>query len=42
MSNETSGTGGRGGLIQLVAYGAEDLVLTANPEISFFNNIYMK
>ena len=45
MSNETSGTGetgGRGGLIQLVAYGAEDLVLTADPEISFFKNTYMK
>ncbi len=42
MSNETSGTGGRGGLVQLVAYGAEDLVLTADPEITFFNNTYMK
>ena len=44
MSNETSGsgTGGRGGLIQLVAYGAEDLILTADPEMSFFKNTYMK
>ena len=42
MSNETSGTGGRGGLVQLVAYGAEDLILTANPEISFFTNNYVK
>jgi hypothetical protein len=42
MSNETSGNNGRGGLVQLVAYGAEDLILTADPEISFFKNIYMK
>lgn len=44
MSNETSGsgTGGRGGLVQLVAYGAEDLILTANPEMSFFTATYMK
>ena len=44
MSNETSGsgTGGKGGLIQLVAYGSEDLVLTADPEMSFFSNIYVK
>ena len=42
MSNETSGSNGKGGLIQLAAYGAEDLVLTADPEISFFSNIYMR
>ena len=42
MSNETSGTNGRGALIQLVAYGAEDLVLTADPEISFFKNTYQR
>lgn len=42
MSNETSGSNGRGGLVQLVAYGAEDLVLTADPEITFFTNTYMK
>ena len=41
MSNEAS-PNGRGGLIQLVAYGAEDLVLTADPEISFFSNTYMR
>lgn len=40
MSNETSGTNGRGGLVQLAAYGAEDLVLTADPELSFFKNNY--
>ncbi len=42
MSNETSGSNGRGGLVQLVAYGAEDLILTADPEITFFTNTYMK
>ncbi len=42
MSNETSGTSGRGGLIQLAAYGSEDLILTADPEISFFSNTYMR
>lgn len=42
MSNETSGSNGKGGLVQLVAYGAEDLVLTADPEISFFTNTYMR
>ena len=42
MSNETSGTNGRGALIQLVAYGAEDLILTADPEMSFFKNNYQR
>ncbi len=42
MSNETSGNNGRGGLVQLVAYGAEDLILTSDPEITFFTNTYLK
>ncbi len=42
MSNETSGNNGSGGLIQLAAYGAEDLVLTANSQMSFFKNNYRR
>ena len=42
MSNETSGNNGRGALVQLVAYGAEDLVLTANPEMSFYRRTYQR
>jgi hypothetical protein len=41
MSNDSS-PNGRGGLIQLAAYGAEDLVLTADPEMSFFKNNYQR
>lgn len=36
------GCGGKGGLIQLVAYGAQDIYLTANPKITFFNSNYKK
>jgi hypothetical protein len=42
MSNETSGNNGRGALVQLAAYGAEDLVLTANPEMSFYRRTYQR
>ena len=31
-----------GGLIQLISYGAQDLYLTANPEITFFKIIYKR
>ena len=31
-----------GGLIQLVAYGAQDIFLTGNPQISFFKVIYRR
>jgi hypothetical protein len=31
-----------GGLMQLVAYGAQDAYLTENPQISFFNTIYRR
>jgi Large eukaryotic DNA virus major capsid protein/Major capsid protein N-terminus len=31
-----------GGLMQLVAYGAQDLYLTGEPEITFFKNIYKR
>jgi hypothetical protein len=41
MSNDSSPSG-RGGLIQLAAYGAEDLVLTSDPETSFFKNNYQR
>jgi hypothetical protein len=33
---------GRGGLIQLVAFGSEDLILTADPQITLFKNIYKR
>lgn len=33
---------GRGGLIQLVSFGSEDLILTAYPQITFFKNIYKR
>ena len=29
-----------GGLLQLAAYGAQDLKLTGNPQISFFKTVY--
>jgi len=31
-----------GGLIQLVAYGAQDMYLTANPQITFFKIVYRR
>ena len=31
-----------GGLIQLVAYGAQDLYLTGNPQITFFKVVYRR
>jgi hypothetical protein len=31
-----------GGLLQLAAYGAEDLFLTGNPQITFFLNVYKR
>ena len=31
-----------GGLIQLAAYGAEDLYLTGNPQITFFKMVYKR
>ena len=31
-----------GGLMQLVAYGAQDIYLTGNPQITFFKNVYKK
>ena len=31
-----------GGLMQLVAYGAQDIYLTGNPEISFFKLVYRR
>ncbi len=44
MSGNSSGDGtlGGGGLLQLAAFGAEDLVLIADPEITFFNKVYKK
>ena len=42
MSNETSGLSGRGGLIQLAAYGAEDIIITGDPEITLFKSIYKR
>ena len=29
-----------GGVIQLISYGSEDLYLTGNPQITFFNTVY--
>ena len=29
-----------GGLMQLVAYGAQDIYLTGNPQITFFKVVY--
>ena len=29
-----------GGLMQLVAYGAQDIYLTGNPQITFFKEVY--
>ena len=37
-----SDLGGRGGLIQLVSFGAEDLILTADPQITFFKSTYKR
>jgi hypothetical protein len=31
-----------GGLIQLVAYGAQDVYLTANPQVTFFKQLYRR
>ena len=31
-----------GGLMQLVAYGAQDIYLTGNPQITFFKVVYRK
>ena len=31
-----------GGLLQLVAYGAQDVYLTGNPQITFFKTIYKR
>ena len=31
-----------GGLIQLVAYGAQDIYLTGNPQITFFKVVYRR
>ena len=31
-----------GALVQLVAYGSEDISLTSNPEMSFFNSVYKR
>ena len=31
-----------GGLMQLVAYGAQDIYLTGNPQISFFKAVYKR
>src|SRR3990167_4789037 len=31
-----------GGLMQLVAYGAQDVYLTANPDITFFKVVYRR
>jgi hypothetical protein len=32
----------QGGLIQLVAYGAQDVYLTANPQVTFFKQLYRR
>ena len=31
-----------GGLIQLVAYGSQDMYLTGNPQITFFKVVYRR
>ena len=31
-----------GGLMQITTYGTQDLTLTGNPEITFFNIIYRR
>ena len=31
-----------GGLMQLVAYGAQDVYLTGNPEVTFFQAVYKR
>ena len=31
-----------GGLMQLVAYGAQDIYLTGNPQITFFKIVYRR
>jgi hypothetical protein len=31
-----------GGLLQLVAYGAQDVYLTGNPQITFFKAVYRR
>ena len=31
-----------GGLMQLVAYGAQDLYLTGNPQVTFFKIVFLE
>ena len=31
-----------GGLIQLVAYGSQDMYITGNPQITFFKSVYRR
>ena len=31
-----------GGLMQLIAYGAQDIYLTGNPQITFFKVVYRR
>ena len=31
-----------GGLMQLVAYGSQDLYLSGNPEMSFYKSVHMR
>lgn len=31
-----------GGLMQIISYGTQDIILTANPEITFFNTVYRR
>ena len=31
-----------GGLMQLVAYGAQDIYLTGNPQMTFFKTVYRR
>ena len=31
-----------GGLLQLVAYGAQDIYLTGNPQITYFKTVYRR
>ena len=31
-----------GGLLQLVAYGAQDIYLTGNPQITFFKTVFRR
>ena len=38
----TEKTSGSGGLVQLAAYGAEDIILSGDPQITFFKNLYKR